>query len=110
MEVTVMENSRQVFACHSLEILKRSVLLLLYEETETVYKKSPYEPGRTLKPSELSKKLGIRPPRVTSSDRHALFYGILDHLREDGLAYHYLHIGWGITEKGVSVIEKRRSS
>lgn len=102
--------SLHTFTAHGLEILKRSVLLLLYEETEIAYEKSPYGPGRTLKPSDLSEKLGISPPRVTSSDSHAVFYGILDHLREDGLAYHYLHVGWCITEKGVSIIEDQLSS
>ena len=96
---------RNEFASYGLEILKRSVLLVLYKKTDTVYEESPFGPERTLKPSEFSKTLGISPPRVPSSERHALFYGILDHLREDGLAHHYVHIGWRITEKGVSVIE-----
>ena len=100
------DHIRNEFASYGLEILKRSVLLVLYKGTDIVYETSSYEFGRrTLKPSEFSENLDIGPPRATSSDRHALFYGILDHLREDGLAYHYVGNGWGITEKGVSVIE-----
>ena len=96
-------NTRNAFAHHALEILKRSVLLVLYKRD----KEASYQRQRYLKPSDFSKHLGISPPQVTSSDRHALFYGILDHLREKKLACHHLHMGWAITEKGISVIEER---
>ena len=95
------ENTRNKFASYGLEILKWSVLQVLYERHE----ESPRGPERALKPSDFSKYLDISPPQVTSSDRHALFYGILDHLHEDRLVYHYLHVGWAITEKGVKAIE-----
>ena len=100
-----MNSTQKLLASMGVEALKRSVLLVLYERTDIVYEESPYGPERTLKQKEFSKHLGISPPQVTSSDRHALFYGILDHLREDELAYHYVGIGWGITEKGVKAIE-----
>lgn len=97
----MQDHIRNEFASYGLEILKRSVLLVLYERN----KESPRGPEHTLKPSDISGNLNISPPQVTSSDRHAVFYGILDHLREDGLVYHYLNVGWGITEKGVKVVE-----
>ena len=95
------DNTENVFVRHALEILKRSVLLELYERN----KEASYGHQRYLNPADFSKHLGISPPKVTSSDRHALFYGTLDHLREDKLVCHTLGIGWIITEKGIAVIE-----
>ena len=39
---TINENARNAFAADGLEILKRSVLLVLYEGTEIAYEGSPY--------------------------------------------------------------------
>ena len=39
------DNTRNAFASMGLEILKRSVLLVLYEGTDIVYEKSPYRPS-----------------------------------------------------------------
>ena len=45
---TMNENTRNAFASYGLEILKRSVLLVLYEGTDRVYEKSQYAQGRVL--------------------------------------------------------------
>ena len=101
------ENTRNAFASDGLEILKRSVLLVLYERTEIAYEGSPYAQGRVLTAGAIRERLGILRPRVISSSVNALFHGVLDHLQHHGLAHHYCGQGWAITEKGVSVIEDR---
>ena len=103
------DNTRNEFASYGLDILKRSVLLVLYEATDIVYEKSPYPQGypggRILKAGQIREKLNILQPRLVCANTNSLMHGILDHLRHDGYAYHYVGDGWGITEKGVSVIE-----
>ena len=101
-------NTRNEFASYGLDILKRSVLLVLYEGTDIVYEKSPYPQypsGRVLKAVQIREKLNILQPRLVCASTSSLIHGILDHLRHDGHAYHYVSEGWGITEKGISVIE-----
>ena len=95
-------NTRNEFAAYGLEILKRSVLLVLYEDTDVV---SPDPPGRSLKQGEIRVKLGIRSPRVFGDNVNSLIMGVLLDLRTDELAHHYFGIGWAITQKGVSLIE-----
>ena len=46
----------------------------------------------------------LQPQRVCAST-NTLIHDILDHLYHEGHAYHYVGVGWGITEEGVSVIE-----
>lgn len=99
------ENTRNAFASYGLEILKRSVLLVLYEGTEIVYKVSPYAQGSVLTAGEIRQRLDILQPRRVSASTNSLIHGILDHLYHEGHAHHYVGLGWGITEKGVSVIE-----
>ena len=94
------ENTRNAFASYGLEILKRSVLLVLYEGTD-VY---PLQ-GRVLKPSEISKELDIPSVQNPATRQHHLVCGILDQLANEEHAYRYIHEGWCITEKGVSLIE-----
>ena len=98
-------NTRNTFAAYGLDILKRSVLLVLYEETDVEYKASPYPSGRLLKQGEIREKLGIRPPRVIGDNVNSLIMGILLDLRTDGLVHHYSGTGWAITEKGMKSIE-----
>ena len=92
------ENTRNTFASYGLEILKRSALLVLYEETRD---------GGLIKQDVVRVRLGI--PKIDYSldpARHnALIFGILMHLKDDKYAYHNVGYGWQITEKGVSVIE-----
>jgi len=99
------ENTRNAFASYGLEILKRSVLLVLYEGTEIVYKVSPYAQGRVLTAGAIRQRLDILRPQVISGNVNALIQGVLDHLQHHGHAHHYHGQGWAITEKGVSVIE-----
>lgn len=88
------ENTRNAFASYGLEILKRSVLLVLYEGTDIVYKVSPYAQGRILTAGEIRQRLGILQPRVISGNVNALIPGVLDHLQHHGQAHHYNHQGW----------------
>ena len=94
-------NTRNEFASYGLDILKRSVLLMLYEGTDP----RGYPDGRILKAGQILEKLNILKPRLLSVNPNSLVRGILDHLRHDGHAYHYVGDGWAITEKGISAIE-----
>ena len=98
----IMTNKiRNEFAADGLEILKRSVLLVLYAEEQL----SP--PGRgKLKMYEIRKELGIR--QITGEIKgasNALLRGVLQHLQMDGLVDHTVNVGWEITPKGVEFIE-----
>ena len=102
------ENTRNTFASYGLEILKRSVLLVLYDSTDVYYDDippSPYGDERLLKAWQIRQRLGIPKLQYVSANENSLIYGILNLLYDEGLAYHYLSRGWAITEKGVSVIE-----
>ena len=105
-------NTRNEFASYGLDILKRSVLLVLYEGTDPVdvveikkKRSRPYPSGRILKAEKVREHISIPKPRFTSVNVNSLTRGILDHLRQDEHAYHYIDVGWAITKKGVSVIE-----
>ena len=98
-------NTRNEFASCGLDILKRLMLLVLYEGTDIVYEKSPYAQGRVLTAGAIREQLDILRPRVISGNVNALIQGVLDHLQHHGQAHHYQSQGWAITEKGVSVIE-----
>lgn len=105
-------NTRNKFASYGLDILKRSVLLVLYEETDPVdvveikkKRSSPSPSGRILKAEKVREHLSIPKPRFTSVNVNSLTRGILDHLQQDEHAYHYVGDGWTITKNGVSVIE-----
>ncbi len=91
--------TRNAFADMGLEMLKRAVLLVLYDET------SPSE-GR-IRQDEVRKRLGIKRIDYSADPaRHnALIFGILMHLKDDGYAYHNSGYGWQITEEGVALIE-----
>ena len=102
------ENTRKAFASHGLEILKRSVLLLLYEQ----YVSGPSH-RRFLTVKEIGEQLDIRllerdtnRPRGKYAYINGLTHGILAHLL-DKEQVKWLGKGglWQITEKGVSVIE-----
>ena len=56
-------NTRNEFASYGLDILKRSVLLVLYEGTDIVYEKSPYSRypnGRILKAGQIREELIVK--------------------------------------------------
>ena len=103
------DKTRNEFASYGLEILKWVVLEVLYEGTYIVYEKSPYEPERTLTAGQIRQRLDLLLPRRVCASTNALIHGILDHLYHEGHAHHYVGVGWGITEEGVSVIENGES-
>ena len=99
-------NTRNACAHHALEILKRSMLLVLYEGTDSVSEEPPlYPDGRVLTAEEVRETLGIIKPQRSIVSINALIRGVLDHLQHDKHVYHYRNIGWAITKKGISAIE-----
>lgn len=92
---------RNEFAAYGLEMLKRSVLLVLYE-----VKQQPRGP-RLLQMDNIRKRLGIRDLQleVWVGSTNDLVCGVLQHLKMDGLVDHYIKQGWEITTKGVEFIE-----
>lgn len=101
MYLTRTDKMRNEFAAYGLEILKRSVLLVLYEAEQL-------QPRRKrLKMDEIREHLGI--PRITQEIRvgssNDLVCGVLQHLQTDKLANHVVHVGWEITPKGVEFID-----
>ena len=91
------ENTRDAFASYGLEILKKAVLLVLYEEH--------LGERRRLTRIEISQRFGIKKPGGRDSDNRPLIEGILMHLAdEEGVDRNAVN-RWQITEKGVSVIE-----
>ena len=81
-----------------LEILKRSVLEVLYEE---------HVSGNPLKltRAEISERSDLQMPGGRNIDNVPLIQGILFHLREDKLVENNAINRWWITEKGISIIE-----
>lgn len=89
-----------------LDILKKSVLLVLYELTDVQDKKSSYPIGRTLKQGQIREWLGIRRPKIINENVNSLILGVLLDLRTDGYARDTSGYGWAITPEGVSYIER----
>ena len=92
------ENTRNTYASYGLEILKRAVLEVLYQQqkdTEELRAQS------SLRPTDIRERLDL--PR-----RGTLIHEILMHLKADG---HVEWLGsngrWDITENGIKVIEGR---
>lgn len=100
-----VSSTRKMIASSGLELLKQAVLLVLYEETEIAYKGSSYALGRTLEQHEISNRLDIPYVINPSGNTYSLIQGVLDQLKSQGYAHHYLSQGWAITENGVSVID-----
>lgn len=102
------DNTRNESASYGLEILKRSVLLVLYEQ----YVSGPSH-RRFLTIKEIGEQLDIRPlerdtnrPRGKHAYMNGLTQGILAHLLDDGHAEWLGQSGQRqITQKGVSVID-----
>ena len=90
------DNTRNTFASYGLEILKRCVLLVLYDARD-----EGIIPQR-----EIRERLGITRVNSSAGNWNSLFYGILSYLQVDGYAHHEVGYGWKITEDGVSLIEK----
>lgn len=102
------DNTRNEFASYGLEILKRSVLLVLYEQ----YVSGPSH-RRFLTIKEIGEQLDIRPlerdknrPRGKHAYMNGLTQGILAHLLDHKQVKWLGEKGhWQITEAGISVIE-----
>ena len=95
-------NIRHLHASTGLEMLKSSVLLVLYENKDVPYG----EAGCLLQPKAIAEQLGIQRPSQVSAQAYALIFGVLDHPREEGYVCHVEHCGWIITQDGVEAVEK----
>ena len=99
---TATDKIRNEFAAYGLEILKRSVLLVLYDADQPLPRRV-----KKLKMDEIRKHLGI--PQITREiqvgSSNDLLCGVLQHLLMEGLVNHTVHIGWEITIEGVEFIE-----
>ena len=102
MYLTRTDKIRNEFAAYGLEILKRSVLLVLYEADQL-----PTPRGKKLRMDTIRKQLGI--PRITKEVKvgssNALLCGVLQHLHMDGLVAHTVGVGWEITSEGIEFID-----
>jgi len=97
---------RSELANTGLDIQKKSVLLVLYERTDTGYKRLPLSPtGRTLTQGKIREFLRIRRPHIITEHVNSLILGVLLDLRMDGYARDFSGVGWAITEEGVLYIE-----
>lgn len=88
---------RDVPAIHGLELLKHSVLCVLYEEH--------LGENRRLRRIEISQRLGIKKPDGLDADNIPLIEGILIHLQEDEVVDSNAVNRWRITEDGISHIQ-----
>ena len=93
-------NILHLHASTGLEMLKSSVLLVLYENKDGPYAEC------FLQPKAVSEQLGIQRPSEVSAQAYALIFGVLDHLREEGYVFHVERCGWQITMDGVEAVEK----
>ncbi len=95
---TMNGNTRNEFASYGLEILKRAVLEVLYQQQKNAEKLGVQS---SLQPTGIREQLGL--PR-----RGTLIREILMHLAGDGHAEKLGPSGrWNITENGIKVIEGR---
>lgn len=92
----INDNTRNELARHGLEILKRAVLDVLYQEAKE---------GGIVDVETICKKLPILPTK-RSGNTNSLIIGVLSHLQDDRDAEYVPYAKAGrITEKGMSVIE-----
>lgn len=101
MITTMTDKIRNDFAAYGLEMLKRSVLLVLYEADQLLPSRQ-----QRLQMDEIRKQLGIR--RITGEiegPSNALLLGVLQHLQMDDLVNHIVDIGWKITSEGIAFID-----
>ena len=89
------ENTRNAFASYGLKILKRAVLLVLYEENLG---------GESQLAHKITKRLGI-PPLPSNSGGALLVTDILRRLHKDKLVKYTTAGDLEITPKGIKFIE-----
>ena len=94
------DNTRHAFASYGLEILKRTVLDVLYQAWQ--YKIIPNR--QYLGYNAIHKALDIQ--RISRKYDRWLIHSILKHLKKDGHAKHVKKNAWQITPEGVKVIEE----
>ena len=95
----INENTRNAFASDGLDILKRAVLLVLYEAQHK---------GELLQPNEIRHRLGIPRAKTERRGHTNLILATLRYLKdEDKVDDQWVGgvTAWQITEKGVSKIE-----
>ena len=94
------DNARNTFASYGLEILKRSVLLVLYQQPLDYTS----EHRRTLHQNAIREQLGIPKPLY---EPNRLVHGILNILADEEYVKKssWTEGHWRITKDGVSVIE-----
>ena len=90
---------RNDFAAYGLDILMRSVLLVLYDAKQGPYGRKKLQPG------EIRERLGIPRPDKSYGNLNDLTHGVLKHLDHDDLVAHTVDIGWEITLKGIEFID-----
>ena len=94
------DNTRNAFAADGLEILKRSVLLVLYQEHKSG------ERSRLTR-MQISQRLEIKKPYGSDVNNVNLIEGVLMHLEDDGDVESSAVNRWQITAESVSRIEGR---
>lgn len=94
----IHENARKTSAQWGLEMLKRSVLEVLYEEKTS-------GDSQKLGRLQISERSDIEKPGGRDIDNVPLIEGILLHLREDETVESNAVNRWWITEKGILLIE-----
>lgn len=93
----INDNTRNELARYGLEILKRAVLDVLYQEAKE---------GGIVDVETICEKLPILPTK-NAGYTHSLITGVLSHLQDDGDAEYVRYKKAGqITKKGISVIKK----
>ena len=92
------DNTRNEFASYGLEILKQSVLLVLYEAKHK---------GELLQANEIRRRMGIPQAKDERMGHTSLILGILRYLKDEDKVARFWSSSytWQITEKGLSVIE-----
>ena len=94
---------RNEFAAYGLEMLKRSVLLVLYDAAEH---QPPWR--KTVSMREIRKQLDLpqlKKSEISVGNPTDLVRAILQHLESDNLADHTVRDGWEITPEGIEFIE-----
>lgn len=102
MITTMTDKVRNDFAIYGLEILKRSVLLVLYEADQLSVR------DKTVSMREIRKRLSLpqlKRSEISVGNPTDLVRAILQHLYKDKLVDHPVHDGWEITSKGVEFID-----
>ena len=96
---------RNEFAAYGLDILKRSVLLVLYEAAE-------HQPSwswrKKVSMKEIIKQLDLpqlKKSEISVGNPTDLVRAILQHLYRDDLADRTVHGGWEITPDGIEFIK-----